>query len=270
MSSNQSQENKNTQNFIQVIDKHIIGGSKKGRKKVGTEVFKKYENNTVINQIDENICKQMTLKQLRRTALYKKLHYDPQNRPASAGKQGARFGNKSYLNKAELCKYLSNPSKYIEDLNKKYKTSKRAGPRVRKTRAGDCIPKKRVPVNRRCNKNGDFKFIGETSSSMKCCYKKKQSVSGTNKSLNRKNKIKAGQAQLKKTINKKISNTAKTIEIINYLEKSTGISTQNDLKRYISSGKKFLTKLDKYDAKNPNVLKGITYQFLRNTIESLL
>ena len=68
MSSNQSQENKNTQNFIQVIDKHIIGGSKKGRKKVGTEVFKKYENNTVINQIDENICKQMTLKQLRRTA----------------------------------------------------------------------------------------------------------------------------------------------------------------------------------------------------------
>ena len=75
---------------------------------------------------------------------------------------------------------------------------------------------------------------------------------------------------MKKTINKTVSNTAKTIEIINYLEKSVRISTQSDLERYISSGKKFLTKLDKYDAKNPDVLKGITYQFLRKTIESLL
>ena len=106
----------------------------------------------------------MTLKQLRRTALYKKLHYDPQNRPASAGKQGARFGNKSYLNKAKLCKYLNNPSKYVEDLNKKYKTSKRAGPRVRKTRAGDCIPKKRVP--------GPWQFNDQQIKSFSTCFQK--------------------------------------------------------------------------------------------------
>ena len=261
--SSQSQEEKN---LIKVLDKHIVGGAKRGRKKVGSKVFNKYKDNTDIKKLDEKICQQMTLKQLRQTALYKNLHYDPQNRPAWSGKKGSRFGKKSYLSKSELCKYLNDPKKYITDLNKAYASQKRAGPRIRKTRAGDCIPKARVPINNNCNSNGEFKHTGKTSSGIDCCYKKKQKT----KSSRRQNKIKTSGIVLKKNINKIVKNLSKTTEILNYLESSVGISTQTDFNRFATSPKKFLTKLDKYDAKNPNALNSITYSFLRKTITNLM
>jgi len=250
--------------YLQVVDKHIVGGAKRGRKTVDNKIFLKYKNDTTINQIDENICKKMTLKQLRQTALYKKLHYDPQGRLARAGKQGARFGNKSYLNKAQLCKYLNNPKQYEADLNKAYKISNRSGPRIRRTRAGDCIPKPRVPTNGKCKKNGEYKFTGKTSSGIKCCYKKKQG----NKSSTRQKKTKSGNSELKATIKSVIKQN--TNEVISYLSSAFGIETQNDLDRYLSSGNKFLKKLDKYNAKNPNTLKTVTFITVRSAIESLI
>jgi len=261
--SSQSQEEKK---LIKVLDKHIVGGAKRGRKKVGSDVFNKYKDNTDIQKLDEKICQQMTLKQLRQTALYKNLHYDPQNRPAWSGKKGSRFGKKSYLNKSELCKYLNNPKKYVADLHKAYASKTRAGPRIRKTRAGDCIPKTRVPINNNCNSNGEFKHTGKTSSGIDCCYKKKQKT----KSSRRQNKTKTSSIVLKKNINKIVKNLSKTTEILNYLESSVGIYTQTDFNRFATSPKKFLTKLDKYDAKNSNALNSITYSYLRKTITNLM
>ena len=265
MSCGYSSQTKEEKNLIKVLDKHIVGGAKRGRKKVGTNVFNKYKDNTSIQKLDEKICQQMTLKQLRQTALYKNLYYDPQNRPAR-GKQGSRFGKKSYLSKAELCKYLNDPKKYVDDLNKTYLNQKRAGPRIRKTRAGDCIPEKRVPVNNKCNSNGEFKFKGKTSTGINCCYIKKQNT----KSAKRQNKIKSSSIELKKNINKIVKKSNKTTEILNYLESSVGISTQSDFDRFASSENKFLSNLDKYDSKNPNVLNTITYSYLRNTIKNLM
>jgi len=261
--SSQTQEEKN---LIKIVDKHIIGGAKRGRKKVGTSVFNKYKDNTSIEKLDEKICQQMTLKQLRQTALYKNLYYDPQNRPARFGKQGSRFGKKSYLSKGELCKYLNNPKKYVDDLNKIYSNQKRAGPRIRKTRAGDCIPKNRTPVNNKCNTNGEFKFKGKTSSGINCCYKKTQKT----KSTKRQNKIISSSIELKKNINKIVKNSEKTREILAYLEKSLGIVTQIDLERFANSGNKYLSKLDKYNAKNSNVLNTITYSYLRDTLQNVI
>ncbi len=261
--SSQSQEEKK---LIKVLDKHIVGGAKRGRKKVGSDVFNKYKDNTDIQKLDKKICQQMTLKQLRQTALYKNLHYDPQNRPAWSGKKGSRFGKKSYLNKSELCKYLNNPKKYVADLHKAYASKTRAGPRIRKTRAGDCIPKTRVPINNNCNSNGEFKHTGKTSSGIDCCYKKKQKT----KSSRRQNKTKTSSIVLKKNINKIVKNLSKTTEILNYLESSVGIYTQTDFNRFATSPKKFLTKLDKYDAKNSNALNSITYSYLRKTITNLM
>lgn len=266
MSCGYSSQSTEEKNLIKVLDKHIIGGAKRGRKKVGNDVFNKYKDNTDIKRLDENICKQMTLKQLRQTALYKNLHYDPQNRPSWSGKKGSRFGKKSYLSKGELCKYLNNPKQYFTDLDKTYANKKRAGPRIRKTRAGDCIPKSRVPINNNCNSNGEFKHPGKTSSGIDCCYKKKQK----NKSSRRQNKIKTSNITLKKNINKIVKNLSKTTEILNYLESSVGIYTQTDFNRFATSPKKFLSKLDKYDAKNPNTLNSITYSFLRKTITNLM
>ena len=261
--NSQSQEDKK---LIKVLDKHIVGGAKRGRKKVGSKVFNKYKDNTDIKKLDEKICQQMTLKQLRQTALYKNLHYDPQNRPAWSGKKGSRFGKKSYLSKSELCKYLNNPKKYVTDLDKAYASKTRAGPRIRKTRAGDCIPKARVPINNNCNSNGEFKHKGKTSSSIDCCYKKQQK----NKSSKRQNKLKTSNIVLKKNINKIVKNSNKTTEILNYLESSVGISTQADFNRFATSPNKFLTKLDKYDAKNSNALNSITYSYLRKIITNLM
>jgi len=250
--------------YLQVLDKHIVGGAKRGRKPVDNKIFLKYKNNTSITRIDEDICKKMTLKQLRQTALYKKLYYDPKGRPASSGKQGSRFGNKSYLNKAQLCKYLSNPKQYEADLDKAYKISNRSGPRVRRTRAGDCIPKTRVPTNSKCNANGEFKFAGETSSGIKCCYKKKQG----NKSSTRQRKINSGNISLKQTIKSVIKKNS--AEVLSYLSSAFGINTQADLDRYLSSGNRFLKKMDKYNAKNPNALKKVNYTIIRSAIESLM
>ena len=66
--SSQSQEEKK---LIKVFDKHIVGGAKRGRKKVGSKVFNKYKDNTDIKKLDGKICQQMTLKQLRQTAFTK-------------------------------------------------------------------------------------------------------------------------------------------------------------------------------------------------------
>jgi len=264
MAYNSNPSELESKKYLQVIDKYIVGGSKRGRKPVDDKIFLKYKNNTSIDKIDEDICKKMTLKQLRQTALYKKLHYDPKRRPARAGKQGSRFGNKSYLNKAQLCKYLSNPKQYETDLDKTYKTSKRSGPRVRKTRAGDCIPKTRVPSQGKCNKNGEFKFVGETSSKIKCCYKKKQGL----KSSTRQKKIQSGNTELKQTIKSVIKTNVS--EVLSYLSTAFGIETQRDLDRYLSSGNRFLKKMDKYNAKNPNVLKKVDYTTIRSAIESLM
>ena len=102
MAYNSNPSELESKKYLQIIDKHIVGGSKRGRKPVDDKIFLKYKNNTNITRIDEDICKKMTLKQLRQTALYKKLHYDPKR------KAGIKVSSV-----AELVEKLKNEAKVI-------------------------------------------------------------------------------------------------------------------------------------------------------------
>ncbi len=241
----------------------LKGGVKRGRKKVPDTLWLKYKNNTSINQININICRKMTVRQLRDTALYRKLYFDPQNRPRRSGKGGDRFGFKSYLNKEELCKYLSNPSKYEQDLNNIYNKQgkKRAGPRIRPTRAGNCIPKERLPNNRKCD-NKSFPHIGKTSSNTDCCYKKKQNTTALNKSKNRITKLSTGKNNLQKFIASKEANASKRKIILNFLKSTLDIETLDDLNRYKNSSNTLSKKLKDNDSK----LTKMSINYLLNKI----
>lgn len=111
-------------------------------------------------------CMLMSIRDIRQTKEYASL--TPMGKKNDTGKY--RFGNKSYMNKKDLCKALNDPDAYhkkIEDLKKK---GENAGPRKRPTREGEC------PVHR--NKKecmAPHPHKGLTTTGKSCCYKKKQS-----------------------------------------------------------------------------------------------
>lgn len=111
-------------------------------------------------------CMKMSIREIRKTREYGGL--TPMGKQNDTGKY--RFGNKSYLNKRELCKALDNPTSYHKKIEKMKKQKKNAGPRKRSTRQGDC-PKPRN--NKVCS--GSHAHKGLTTSGKHCCYKKQQS-----------------------------------------------------------------------------------------------
>lgn len=113
-----------------------------------------------------NTCKEMTIKEIRKTKEYASL--TPLGQKNKTGKY--RFGNKSYLSKEKLCQALDNPKAYQKKIKELKKKNVNAGPRKRSTREGKC------PVHRD-NKvcHGTHPHKGLTTTGKPCCYKKKQS-----------------------------------------------------------------------------------------------
>ena len=118
-------------------------------------------------------CHGMTLKQIRSSIEYKSL--TPLGKKNTSGSY--RYGNKSYLRKAELCKVLDNPSSYHSKVKVAKKAKKNLGPRKRKTRKGDClVAERKIPCN-----GPLFKHKGLTTTGEDCCFKRKQSKKVTDK-----------------------------------------------------------------------------------------
>lgn len=120
---------------------------------------------------------------LKETEAYKKLSPFGTYRNES-GKYN--YGNKSYLNKRELCIVLMNPENYFNknkkecEIDKKYHKKRESEKkfRIRETRKGKC-PTNRLPnleTNECPNEiNPDYKHKGKTTTGKDCCYKKKMS-----------------------------------------------------------------------------------------------
>jgi hypothetical protein len=120
-------------------------------------------------------CKGMTVREIRRTKEYKALTPLGVKNPSGA----YRFGNKSTMNKEELCKALDNPTAYHKKIKKLISQKKNAGPRKRSTRKGLCLaPKRKVPCS-----DPAFPHKGVTTTGKACCYKNKQSEKTMNKRL---------------------------------------------------------------------------------------
>lgn len=102
------------------------------------------------------------------------------------------YGNKSYLNKRDLCKVLMNPEIYfeknIEECKKDKKFHKKREEeeknRIRPSRKGQC-PSKREPnpISKECETE-EYQFKGITTTGKDCCYKKKM----TKKTINKRQK----------------------------------------------------------------------------------
>ena len=134
-------------------------------------------------RIPYDVCKKMTLKQIRKTPQYKKLSpYGLVQNISGTYKYGA----KSSMRKEELCKTLDNPKEYMKKALKSKRDKKNMSKRKRSTRASQCLyPKARVPVDGKC-RSTEFKHLGVMQNGKtKCCYKKKQSSKTKSKRLRR-------------------------------------------------------------------------------------
>jgi hypothetical protein len=118
-------------------------------------------------------CKAMTLKQIRNTEEYKKLPPLPGQKANKSGTY--KFGFKSSANKEELCKIMDNPVRYQKKVLRNKQLKQNSSKRKRSTRKGECLyPLSRVPKRGACV-SGDFPYLGLTTTSKKCCYKRPQS-----------------------------------------------------------------------------------------------
>ena len=115
-------------------------------------------------KLDEGICTGMTVKQIRKTPEYKGL-----TPLGKANKSGSyRYGNKSTMRKADLCRVLNDPQSYHTQIAQLKSQKKNAGPRKRSSRKGQCLVEKRkIPCN-----DTTYQFEGVTMTGEKCCYKK--------------------------------------------------------------------------------------------------
>ena len=95
------------------MEKELIGG--RGRKKQTSDYYKKIISSKLL-KLNFKGCMTLTVKQLKNTYAYKNLYYDPKSRVRAP--IGAKYGNKSYLRKADLCKYLADPNLYKRDMDK--------------------------------------------------------------------------------------------------------------------------------------------------------
>ena len=144
-------------------------------------------------KLNEGICLGMTVKQIRKTPEYKGL--TPLGKQNKSGSY--RYGNKSTMRKADLCRVLNDPQSYHTQMAELKSQKKNAGPRKRASRTGMClVEKRRIPCNDKV-----YKFEGVTMTAEKCCYKK---------------------AMKPKTIAKRMKNAAAAIEKRNK-NKSSGL-----------------------------------------------
>lgn len=128
-------------------------------------------------------CENMTVKQIRQTKEYKGL--TPLGKQNKSGSY--RYGHKSTMRKAELCRVLANPSLYHTANLELKETKKPYGARKRETRKGEClVAKRKIPCN-----DAVYKFQGVTTTGKACCFKKQMKT---------------------KTINKRLANVAKAIK----------------------------------------------------------
>jgi len=159
---------------------------KRGTKKAKKVVRKQRKNKKLPPKdkiLDEGICMGMTVKQIRKTPEYKGL--TPLGKQNKSGSY--RYGHKSTMRKAELCRVLNDPQMYHTQMAELKSQKKNAGPRKRSSRKGQCLVEKRkIPCN-----DLTYKFEGVTMTGEKCCYKK---------------------AMKAKTMEKRMKNAAKAIQ----------------------------------------------------------
>ena len=138
-------------------------------------------------------CEGMTVKQIRKTKEYKGL--TPLGKQNKSGSY--RYGHKSTMRKADLCRVLDNPSLYHRQMAELKSQKKNAGPRKRSTRKGECLVEARkIPCNGKV-----FKFQAVTTTGKACCFKKQMK---------------------QKTINKRLGNVAKAVASQNKAARKRG------------------------------------------------
>ena len=115
-------------------------------------------------KLDEGICMGMTMKQLKKSPEYKGL--TPLGKQNKSGSY--RYGHKSTMRKAELCRVLNDPQTYHSQMAELKSQKKNASGRQRSSRKGAClVAKRKIPCNDKV-----YKFEGVTTTGDKCCYKK--------------------------------------------------------------------------------------------------
>ena len=115
-------------------------------------------------KLNEGICSGMTMKQIKKSPEYKGL--TPLGKQNKSGSY--RYGHKSTMRKAELCRVLNDPQTYHSQMAELKSQKKNAGPRKRASRKGAClVAKRKIPCN-----DTTYKFEGVTMTGEKCCYKK--------------------------------------------------------------------------------------------------
>ena len=144
-------------------------------------------------KLSQAVCENMTVKQIRKSDAYRGLTpLGKQNRSGSY-----RYGHKSTMRKAELCRVLANPSLYHSSNIALKEAKKVFGARKRSTRKGECLVEARkIPCN-----GPVFKFQAITSTGKPCCFKKQMK---------------------QKTINKRLGNVAKAVAEQNKVARKRG------------------------------------------------
>jgi len=164
----------------------MSSNNKKQRKKRVLPKNVRKSNIVADKKLPLSVCENMTVVQIRASKEYKGL--TPLGKQNKSGSY--RYGHKSTMRKAELCRVLANPSLYHRD-NKELKEAKKPfGARKRASRKGECLVEKRkIPCN-----DPVYKFQGVTTTGKSCCYKKQMK---------------------QKTINKRLANVTKAIRAQN-------------------------------------------------------
>lgn len=124
-------------------------------------------------------CLSMKISEIRQTTEYAAL--TPLGKKNKSGHY--KYGNKSYLNKKELCLALDDPLAYHAKILELKNAKKNAGPRKRKTRTGSCPTKRKIPC-----KDKSHPYPGLSTTGKPCCYKVKQSKKVTEKRSKKKEK----------------------------------------------------------------------------------
>ncbi len=133
-------------------------------------------------RLSQHVCENMTVKEIRKTPQYKGL--TPLGVRNASGTY--RYGHKSTMKKAELCKVLANPTLYHTQNAKLKEAKKSYGARKRNSRKGECnVRARKVPCE------GDvYRFRGVTTTGQACCFKRRMSQKTIDKRLKNAEKAK--------------------------------------------------------------------------------
>lgn len=158
--------------------KSVVVRKKRSPLKFKKSVVDKKKAKTLLDSKDKSlgydVCMSMPIREIRKSKEYKNL--TPLGKLNKSGHY--RFGNKSSMNKGELCKALNDPKKYQQKIKSLKEQKKNAAKRSRSTRKGMCPTSRNFPV---CSEHSSHKFAGLTTTGQHCCFKKKQSKKVMNK-----------------------------------------------------------------------------------------